>query len=163
MVELFIVVIVLLVLVFIIALYGFMNGGVDEMLKKEREYNTIEATEKVEVTVFIDFFRQIKRIDSLYFNESTKTLQLKKNNHLSEPFKWNDIKKILFQINDDQVFSSSSMDKFAELMNALNAMDLEDKELIFTIQLENIDHMMAFESEERCLLVVKTLKNWEEK
>lgn len=161
MIELFIVIIVLLALVFIIVLYGYFNGGVEGMLEKEREFNTIEATDKVEVTVFIDFFHQIKRVDSLYFNERSQTLQLKKNNHLSDPFKWAEIKKVQFQINDEVIFTSSRIDKFDELNEALSAQDLEDKELNLTLSVETTDHVIAFESPERSLSVVETLRNWE--
>lgn len=161
MFELLIVASVLIGLVVIIVIYGSLRGGVEGMLEKERNFNTIAATDQVEVTVFIDFFKQIKRIDSLYFNARTKTLQYKKNNHLSLPFTWNDIKEITFQINEDVVFSSAGLEKFTALMDHLKSADLEDKELILMLKLSDLVHTIPFESPERSLRVVKTLAQWE--
>jgi len=161
MLELFIVVIVLLSLVLAIVIYGSIRGGVATMLEKERQHNTIDAVESVEVTVFIDFFDQVKRVDSLYLNTSKNLLQLKKNRRLSEPFKWTEIQNITFQINDDEVFASSALEKFEELSDFLMAQELEDVELILKLKLSNHEHLIAFESPERCLLVIDTLKRWE--
>jgi hypothetical protein len=161
MLELFIVVIVLLSLVLAIVIYGSIHGGVGKMLEKERQYNTIEADDSVEVTVFIDFFDQVKRVDSLYLNASKNLLQLKKNKRLSEPFKMAEIKKVVFQINDDEVFTSSALEKFEELSDFLMAQELEDVELILKLKLSSHEHLIAFESPVRCLLVIDTLKRWE--
>lgn len=159
--ELLISVLALFFIVALIVLYGFLRGGVDKMLKQERSHNTIEATDQVEVTVFIDFFHQIKRIDSLYFNEPKQIVQFKKNNRLSDPFKWSDIKKVTFKTNETILFESNASDAFNQLHDNLQTADIDDQELILELTTQTNTHVMAFESPERCKNVIKTLKKWE--
>jgi len=161
MIELLIVVIFLLILVSVIAIYGYFQGGVEGMLKKEREFNTIEADEKVEVTVFIDFFKQIKRVDSVYLNTQTKLLQVKKNNHLSDSFHWRDMKSVRFTINEQEIFESADVDRFEALKSWLEAQDIDDHELVLEIHTKSDPFIIAFESPERCMNTIKTLAQWE--
>ena len=160
MIELFIVVVVLMIIVVGIVLYGKVNGGVDAMLDQERTHNTIDSDDSIEVTVFIDFFNQIKRIDSLYFNTEKETLQLKKNRRLSDPFRFFEIEDVRFQINDEVIFKAPVLDAFEKLFEALETAELDDRELILTLTLKTTSYTIAFESPERCLNVVKKLKEW---
>jgi hypothetical protein len=158
--ELLIVVAVLFSIVIAVVIYGKIHGGVEAMLDQERTHNTIDADDSLEVTVFIDFFNQIKRIDSLYFNAQTQTLQLKKNRQLSDSFRFFDIEEVRFQINDDVIFKAPVLDAFEELVEALESAELDDRELILTLTLKTTVHTIAFESPERCLSVVNKLKDW---
>lgn len=159
--ELLITVLALFFMVALIVLYGFFKGGVDKMLEKERTHNSIDATDQVEVTVFIDFFHQIKRIDSLYFNEPKQMVQFKKNNRLSNPFKWSDLKKVTFKTNETILFESKPSDAFSQLDDILQTADIDDQELILELTTQTNTHVMAFESPERCKNVIITLKKWE--
>jgi hypothetical protein len=159
--ELFIAVLALLLIVAVITLYGFFKGGVDKMLEQERIHNTIDATDQVEVTVFIDFFHQIKRVDSLYFNEPKHILQFKKNNRLSDPFSWSDLKKVTFKTNETILFESNPPKAFNQLQDILETADIDDQELILELTTQTNTYIMAFESPERCKNVIKTLEIWE--
>ena len=92
--------ILLAVIVSLIAIYGYFKGGVDGMLEKEINHNTIDADQRIETTRYIDFFKQVKRVDSIYVNTSTQTLQIKKNNRLSTPFNYHDIQSVTLEFND---------------------------------------------------------------
>ena len=92
--------ILLAVIVSLIAIYGYFKGGVDGMLEKEINHNTIDADQRIETTRYIDFFKQVKRVDSIYVNTSTQTLQIKKNNRLSLPFNYHDIQSVTLEFND---------------------------------------------------------------
>lgn len=159
--ELLIAVLALLFIVALIVLYGVLKGGVDKMLEQERSHNTIEATDQVEVTVFIDFFHQIKRVDSLYFNRDRQYLQFKKNNRLSDPFAWSDLKKVTFKTNETILFESSFSNAFNQLHDIIQTADIDDQELILELTTQEGIHTMAFESPERCKNVIITLQTWE--
>jgi hypothetical protein len=159
--ELLIAVLALLFIVALIVLYGFFRGGVDKMLEQERNHNTIDSTDQVEVTVFIDFFHQIKRVDSLYFNAPKQMIQFKKNNRLSDPFKWSDLKKVTFKTNENILFESNPSNAFKQLHAILQTAEIYDQELILELTTQEGIHTMAFESPERCKIVINTLQTWE--
>ena len=159
--ELLISILALFFIVTLIALYGFFKGGADKMLEQERTHNTIAATDHVEVTVFIDFFHQIKRVDSLYFNQPKQSVQFKKNNRLSDPFSWSDLRKVVFKTNETILFESNPSNAFNHLHDILKTADIDDQELILELTTQTNTLIMAFESPERCKNVINTLKKWE--
>ncbi len=99
--SLFYALVILGIIVLLIALYGFIQGGTSGMLEKEMNHNTIDADLRIETTRYIDFFKQVKRVDSIYVHQATKTFQIKKNNRLSKAFNYEDITQIKIEFNDE--------------------------------------------------------------
>ena len=102
---------ILFLLVFMVVVYGYIHGGVEKMLENEIQHNDINASKRLETARFIDFFRQVKRVDSLYINEQTNTIQFKKNNRLSDHFNISRIKIVELFFNSKSVITVHQLDK----------------------------------------------------
>lgn len=96
---------ILFIFILAIFLYGFQKGGIEQMLENEINDNTIDATKRLETARFIDFFNQVKRVDSLYVNEKDYRIQYKKNNRLSDYLYISDIKIVELFFNGSSVES----------------------------------------------------------
>lgn len=87
-------------------IYGYRSGGVEAMLERERAFNTIDAKQRYTIKELIDFFGQIKRVDSLYVKG--QTAQLKTNNRLSEPFSLTEIERWVVMVGETTVLNHAT-------------------------------------------------------
>lgn len=104
--ELWITLGVLLTMIAGFMIYGYFSGGVEAMLERERNHNTIDASTRYTIKELIDFFGQVKRVDSLYIHQTQ--LQLKTNNRLSEPFNLRDIKRWIILVGETTVLDAKT-------------------------------------------------------
>ncbi len=125
-------------------IYGYRSGGVEAMLEREKTVNTIEATTRFTIKELIDFFGQLKRIDSLYLNGLTA--QIKTNNRLSDPFSLKQVERWVITVGDEVV-----------LDEATSNLHLDDARLVNCIERLNPTHPEAFDarSEIECQWVLK--------
>ena len=162
----------LLVLILGFTLYGWHSGGVEAMLERERFDNTIDADERLEIKTMIDFFGQVKRVDSLYFHKATQRLQIKTNNRLSEPIALADITKLEFLIGDTVAFTQA-VHPFNDTWNALaewaKALDpnsdtprAQDEEIALVFKTHVKEHVIRFASNTQAITVVEGLQYWAE-
>jgi len=137
--------IVLASVVTAVAIYGYFRGGVDGMLEKEMNHNTIDADQRIETTRYIDFFKQVKRVDSIYINTDSKTLQIKKNNRLSKPFSYQDITAVTLEFND-VVKAHGSFQAWFKLAIEDLPEDVDSGDWSIAIKLGNYEHLIVFDS-----------------
>jgi hypothetical protein len=142
----------LFLFVFSIVLYGHQKGGVEKMLEDEINSNDIDATKRIETARFIDFFHQVKRVDSLYINETTQTIQYKKNNHLSDYFKISHIKIISLFFNSHQVLDVKT---FSELPFTSESLDLTNGDIALMVDAGKTVLNIIFDSYKSYELLVK--------
>lgn len=128
-----------------VAVYGYFRGGVDGMLEKEMNHNTIDADQRIETTRYIDFFKQVKRVDSIYINNDSKTLQIKKNNRLSEPFSYHDIAAVTLEFNDE-VKAHGSFEAWFKLAIEDWPEDVDSGDWSIAIKLGKKEHLVLFDS-----------------
>lgn len=129
----------------LIVMYGFFKGGTEKMLENELNHNTVDATTRIETTRYIDFFKQVKRVDSIYVNEQTKTLQIKKNNRLSPAFLYSDILSFNVQYNDVLVNEASTTPLFMT-QEAKYPEDVDHVDWSIEFKLPNDTHIILFDS-----------------
>lgn len=110
-------------------IYGYRSGGVEVMLVRERTFNTIDASKRYTIKELIDFFGQIKRVDSLYVKDLTA--QIKTNNRLSESFKLTDIERWVLMVGETKVLdhtTTSLQFDSTPLMDCIEKLDPEHPE-----------------------------------
>jgi len=152
-------------------LYGWRSGGVEAMLEKERFDNTIDADERLEIKEMIDFFGQVKRVDSLYFHRATQTLQIKTNNRLSAPMRLGEITHLSFLIGDSTAFSQAlnplneAWDALEEWSKALHpehkeALGLDEEIALILHTTQGTEHVIRFASNLQAITVIAGLSAW---
>lgn len=170
--EWFIILGFLLTLILGFTLYGWRSGGVEAMLERERFDNTIDADERLEIKEMIDFFGQVKRVDSLYFHKATQRLQIKTNNRLSEPLVLADIKELNFLIGDTVAFTQAVHpinDTWKALAEWSQALDpdsenplAQDEEIALVLKTHDAEHVIRFASNTQAIKVIAGLGHWAE-
>lgn len=148
-------------IVLIIAIYGYLKGGVEGMLEKEINHNTIEADQRLEITRYIDFFKQVKRVDSIYINQSKKTIQIKKNNRLSEPFYLDDLNQFNVEFNGT-ILQKNSRSPWFFWNKDLEPEAVEQGDWAISFSLKTGEYLILFESYEIFKKVVESLQAIEE-
>ena len=148
-------------IVSLIAIYGYFRGGVDGMLEKEINHNTIEADQRLETTRYIDFFKQVKRVDSIYINRLKKSFQIKKNNRLSEPFFLDDLSQFGVEFNGE-ILQKNSQSPWFHWDKELVPEDVDDGDWAISFNVNTDEHIILFESYETFKNVVESLQSIEE-
>src|SRR6056300_1219627 len=143
--SLFYALVILGIIVLLIALYGFIQGGTSGMLEKEMNHNTIDADLRIETTRYIDFFKQVKRVDSIYVHQATKTLQIKKNNRLSKPFLYESILKFNVEFNGQTILQNQHAPFFIMPEENLPE-DVDTVDWGIAFELEKDEHIILFDS-----------------
>ena len=151
----------LLGIVLLIAIYGYFRGGVDGMLEKEINHNTIEADQRLETTRYIDFFKQVKRVDSIYINRSKKTFQIKKNNRLSEPFFLDDLNQFNVEFNGE-VLQKNNQSPWFHWDQDVEPEVVDQGDWAISFSVKTGEHLILFESYETFKKVVESLQAIEE-
>ena len=162
----------LLVLILGFTLYGWHSGGVEAMLERERFDNTIDADERLEIKTMIDFFGQVKRVDSLYFHKATQRLQIKANNRLSETLVLASITQLDFLIGDTVAFTQAvhplneawkALAEWAEALDPTREKPLaQDEEIALVLKTHEKEHVIRFASNTQAMIVVEGLQKWAE-
>lgn len=148
-------------LITMVSIYGALKGGTKGMLEREMNHNTIDADYRIETTRYIDFFKQIKRVDSIYVHRPSKTFQIKKNNRLSAPFTLEDIHHFNIEFNGQLITQHIHAPYFSVQENALpEEVDAGDWSISFT--LKNKDHLILFDSYDAFMRVLSELSVLEE-
>lgn len=143
-----------------ISIYGLLRGGTEGMLNKEINYNTIDADQRIETTRYIDFFKQVKRVDSIYVNIHTKTLQIKKNNRLSPAFFYSDIVSFNVHYNDVLVSEAFTAPLFMT-QEAKYPEDVDHVDWSIEFKLPNATHIILFDSFEGFTQTMDALRTFE--
>lgn len=155
-------IIALLGVLVLISVYGLLRGGTDGMLEKEMNHNTIDADLRIETTRYIDFFKQIKRVDSIYVHQASKTFQIKKNNRLSKAFKYSDIQRFNVEYNGQIITQNTHAPYF--LMHEDNLPDDVDAvDWGIAFGLAESEHIILFDSYDALVNVLSQLSSVENK
>lgn len=144
------------IIVFLIALYGYLQGGTSGMLEKEMNHNTIGADLRIETTRYIDFFKQVKRVDSIYIHQATKTLQIKKNNRLSKAFLYSDIQSFSIEYND-HVWAQLDHPPYFDVPLNPPVEDVDAVDWSIAFKLQTSEHIILFDSYEALMRVLEEL------
>ena len=158
--SLFYALVILGIIVLLIALYGFIQGGTSGMLEKEMNHNTIDADLRIETTRYIDFFKQVKRVDSIYVHQATKTLQIKKNNRLSKPFLYKGILKFNVEFNGQTILQNQHAPFFIMPEENLPE-DVDAVDWGIAFELEKDEHIILFDSYDALVRVMDELSQIE--
>lgn len=148
--------IALFIIVLMIALVGFLKGGTEGMLEKEINFNTIDADVRIETTRYIDFFKQVKRVDSIYVHQASMTFQIKKNNRLSKAFAYSDIAYFNIEFNGEIIVQNKAPMYFSQAhYDQIEEVDAGDWGITFGIN--STEHLILFESHAALIEVLDRL------